>query len=199
MNEKRKVYAPFSLTSEAGVAQTPVEGYIDVIQTVFPSVTTGTINENGKWTGVKSDDLEFKGFTKDLVVANGAEIAVPTGPTAADNFIDMTGFKNMFIAFKPTRAGDIRIDAIMGPSNSETRFANLTPVAAGEALRGLTDPRVASFGQVLLDTAETLVADVWNIFIIGTNRLEGQKNLQFKITNNSGGNSDIEFAYMRLV
>ena len=199
MDKKRKVYAPFSLTSEAGVAQTPVEGYIDVIQTVFPSVTTGSINENGKWTGVKSDDAEFKGFTKDELIADGTEIAVPTGPNAADNFIDMTGFSNMFIAIKPTRAGEVRIDAIMGPSNSETRFANLTPVNAGAALRGLFDPRISTFGQILLETTETLTADVWNIFFIGTNRLQGQKNLQFKITNNSGGESTIEFAYMRLL
>ena len=56
---KRKAYAPFSLTSEAGVAQTPVEGYIDVEQKIYPTVATGTVNENGKWEGVKSDDTDF--------------------------------------------------------------------------------------------------------------------------------------------
>ena len=59
MDKKRKVYAPFSLTSEAGVAQTPVEGYIDVNQTIYPTVNTGTVNENGTWAGVKSNDTEF--------------------------------------------------------------------------------------------------------------------------------------------
>ena len=44
MAKERKAYAPFSLTSEAGVAQTPVEGYIDVKQQIYPTVTTGTIN-----------------------------------------------------------------------------------------------------------------------------------------------------------
>jgi len=48
------------------------------------------------------------------------------------------------------------------------------------------------------DAAEALTVNVWNIFYIkGT--LENQKNLQFKITNNAGSNSDIEFAYMRMV
>ena len=61
---KRKAYAPFSLTSEAGVAQTPVEGYIDVEQNIQPTVATGTINENGKWAGVKSSDEEFFAITK---------------------------------------------------------------------------------------------------------------------------------------
>jgi len=48
------------------------------------------------------------------------------------------------------------------------------------------------------DPAESLTADVWNIFIIhGT--LKNQKLLQFKLTNNSGGSSDIETAFMRIV
>ena len=52
MERKRKAYAPFSQTSEAGVAQTPVEGYIDVNQTIYPTVQTGVVNENGTWVGV---------------------------------------------------------------------------------------------------------------------------------------------------
>jgi len=32
-----------------------------------------------------------------------------------------------------------------------------------------------------------------------TKILAGQKNLQFKITNGSGGNRDYQFAYMRVV
>ena len=40
MYKKRKAYAPFSQTIEAGVAQTPVEGYIDVNQTIYPTVNT---------------------------------------------------------------------------------------------------------------------------------------------------------------
>ena len=48
------------------------------------------------------------------------------------------------------------------------------------------------------DGAEAFTADVWNILTI-QQRLKDQKNLQFKITNNSGGSSDIEFAFMRLI
>ena len=198
MDKKRKVYAPFSLTSEAGVAQTPVEGYIDVIQTVFPSVTTGSINENGRWTGVKSDDAEFKGFTKDESIGNGANIQVPTGPTDEDDLINMNGFKNMFIAIKVSNAGNYNITAVMG-TGALQNFANLTPVNGNATLRGAVDPRIAEFGNVLLDGSEALTADVWNIFFIGSDRLQNQRNFQFNITNNSGDNSDIEFAYMRLV
>ena len=53
-------------------------------------------------------------------------------------------------------------------------------------------------GQLLLDSADTLTADVWNIFAV-LDRLSGQKLLRFKITNNSGGSSDIETAFMRMV
>ena len=60
MTQKRKAYAPFSLTSEAGVGQTPVEGYIDVNQMIYPSVDTGVIDENGEWKGVQANDKEFK-------------------------------------------------------------------------------------------------------------------------------------------
>jgi len=50
----------------------------------------------------------------------------------------------------------------------------------------------------LVDSAEAMTADVWNIFYIG-NRVQNQKLLQFNIVNNSGGNSDIDFAYLRIV
>ena len=56
---KRKAYAPFSLTSEAGVSQTPVEGYIDVEQKVYPVISTGVVNEFGQWTGVVANDKAF--------------------------------------------------------------------------------------------------------------------------------------------
>ena len=52
--------------------------------------------------------------------------------------------------------------------------------------------------EKLRDCDNKLTANVWNILTIeGT--LTGQKLLQFKIVNNSGGESDIETAFMRLV
>ena len=45
MSKDRKVYAPFSLTSElGGVTQTPVEGYIDVEQRIKPTLTVGSVD-----------------------------------------------------------------------------------------------------------------------------------------------------------
>ena len=200
MDKKRKVYAPFSLTSEAGVAQTPVEGYIDVNQTIYPIVNTGVVNEHGQWTGVRASDQEFRIFAADENVADGANIFAPTGPTEDDNHIDMTGFKNMFIGFKVSNTGNYRIEAVMGPASIP--FANLTPVVAESVLRGNTNAwngsALQEIGNLILDTADTLTADAWTIFAI-QDRLADQKTFQFKVTNNSGGASDIQFAYMRLV
>ena len=195
MARKRKAYAPFSLTSEAGVAQTPLEGYIDVDQQIYPTVNTGTVNENGKWSGVKSDDNEFKISGTEVAVGAGAAILAPGGNTP---FIDMTGFEDLFIAVKPSNGGDYAFEAVMGTDTEP--FANLTPVDAANALFGSMESRLGdfTFDRLFKDSAQNLTADVWNIFIF-QERLKSQKNMQFKITNNSGGNSDIQFAYMRLV
>ena len=192
MDKKRKVYAPFSLTSEAGVAQTPVEGYIDVNQTIYPTVNTGTVNENGTWTGVKSSDSDFFGITKHLAIPNGTATLSPA--TSQRDFIDMTGFNGLFIAIKPTNGGSYPIAAVMGPDTN--RFANLEPVDAAANLRGSVFGR-DNLGDLLTATV-TLTADVWNIFSMD-GLFPNQKNLQFKVTNSSGGNSDIEVAFMRTV
>tara|TARA_Y100001963_G_scaffold122386_1_gene171618 strand:- start:242 stop:829 length:588 start_codon:yes stop_codon:yes gene_type:complete len=195
MDRKRKVYAPFSQTSEAGVAQTPVEGYIGVNQTIYPSVDTGVIDENGIWRGVKSSDNEFFGITKHVAVANGGATLSPD--TGDLNFIDMTGFKDIFIAVKPSNSGNYAIAAVMGPDTN--RFANLQPINAGENLRGSTTNNPNAISNLFSDSAESMNADMWQIFDIGQQELAGQKNLQFKVTNNSGGESTIEVAFLRRV
>jgi len=197
MDRKRKAYAPFSQTSEAGVAQTPVEGYIDVNQTIYPTVQTGVVNENGTWVGVKANDNEFIGLTKAVQVANGGATLFPD--TGTLNHIDMTGFTDIFVALKVSEAGNYAIQATMGPDTN--RFANLSPVAPGGILRGagFDGRNVTVFESLVSDTVESISsANTWNIFIIG-NMLQSQKNLQFTVTNNTGNPSDIEFAFMRLV
>jgi len=195
MPDKRKAYAPFSLITESGVSNAPVEGYIDVNQEIQPTVSTGTVNENGVWTGVKSDDTGFIGISKAVELPNTGETLFPD--TGNLNFIDMTGFKNLYIAIKPTRGGNVDITAVMGPDTN--RFANLEPVNAAAQLRGVGFSGQPEARNLFNDDSEALTADVWNIFYIGADTLAGQKNMQFKVTNNAGGNSDIEFGFMRLV
>jgi hypothetical protein len=199
MEKKRKAYAPFSLTSEAGVGQTPVEGYIDVNQMIYPSVDTGVIDEDGQWKGVKASDKEFKFFTKDEGVANSGVILSPSTNPNESWPLDMTGYRDLFLAIKPSNGGNYALQAIMGPD--AVRFANLSPVNAAALLKGITAGYETSSEYVyplFSDGAEAMTADVWNIFYIG-DRLRNQKLLRFKITNNSGGESDIECAFMRMV
>jgi len=188
----RKVYAPYSTTGEQ-VGQTPLTGYVDVAQAIYPAVNTGQVSVDGEWSGVVVSDKTFTIDAPHAGVPNGAAVLSPQ--TANRDFIDLTGYQDIFIAIKPTEAGNYRIQAVMGPDTGT--FANLTPVNAAADLRGnLID--TATINDLFFDSAEALVANVWNIYPI-QNVLKNQKLLQFKITNNSGGSSDIEFAFLRVV
>ena len=196
MPSKRTGFAPWSLTREAGVLSATVDGTVEVPQNVQPTLSTGFVDYKGNWQGAKSSDETFIGFTKHLVVANGGTVLVPA--TGDVDHIDMTGFNNIFIAIIPSNGGNFAIEAVMGPDTSS--FANLSPVNAASVLRVSLPSRVGddSFEKALSDGAEVLTTNVWNIFQIQT-RLAEQKLLQFKLTNNSGAESDVEFAFMRTV
>ena len=197
MAKERKAYAPFSLTSEAGVAQTPVEGYIDVRQEIYPIVSTGTINENGKWTGVKASDTDFIGITRAEAIPNTGEVLFPD--TANHPSIDMTGFNDLFLAFKVTEGGGsgYQITAVMGPDTQ--RFANLSPVNAGQTLKGnIAQSAPNDFENIFNEGAQTMTQDAWNVFSIFS-VLRNYQNLQFKVFNNTGATSTIEFGFMRIV
>jgi len=195
MPSKRTGYAPWSLTREAGVLSATVDGTIEVPQSVQPTIDTGFCDEKGNWVGVKSSDNEFFGITTHLAVANGATVLAPA--TATVDSLDMTGFNDIQIAIRPSNGGNFAITAVMGPDTSS--YANLTPVNAASTLRGnVASTNDEGMDNILSDSQESLVVDVWNIFYI-KDRLLNQKLLQFKITNNTGGNSDIEAAFMRLV
>jgi len=193
----RTGYAPWSLTREAGVQSATVDGTIEVPQYIQPVLDTGFVDEKGNWKGSKSSDEVFFIDAPHIGIANGGAILAPQ--TADRDFINMTGFNNIFIAIKPSNAGNYAISAVMGPDTNT--FANLTPVNPAATLKGAPAyyPQSATITDNLFnDTAESLTENVWNIFII-EQRLKDQKNMQFKIINNSGGSSDIEFAYQRLV
>ena len=189
MARKRKAYAPFSLASEAGVAQTPLEGYIDVEQQIYPSVNTGTINEKGRWTGVKSSDTEFIDISKATQVDDGVSEYFP-----ADQ-IDMSGFTSFQFAIRPSNTGNHLFTITQGPTTS--KVLNLTPVNALETLR-IVDPIGTTFEDVLSDT-EALTANVWTVLTITDPRLTGQTNFKVRVRNNTGSPEDIEFAYRRIV
>ena len=183
MVEKREAFAPWSLTREAGVQSATVNGTIDVPQVVQPILSTGFVDYKGNWQGAKSSDEQFFGITTHLGVANGGATLSPA--TGNVDYIDMTGFTDLMIA-------------MMGPDTNS--FANLAPVATGESLRGNSFPASTDdIAQLLNQSTEAFdIADAWKIVYIHS-RLKGQKNLQIKITNNTGGASDMEVAFMRLI
>ena len=131
MPYERTGYAPWSLTREAGVESATVDGTIQVPQYVYPNLDTGFIDEKGNWQGRKSDDRSFIGITKAEGIANGGEALFPD--TDSYPSIDMAGFTSLFYAIKPTRGGDVAVDAVMGPDT--TPFANLTPVNPAAVLK----------------------------------------------------------------
>ena len=190
----RKVYAPYSTTGEQ-VGQTPVEGYVDVKQEITPIILTGELGKDGEWSGVTVSDKTFTIDAEHLAVANLATVLVPQ---SQPDYINMTDFGDLFIAIKPSNGGAFALQAVMGPSTNN--FANLNPVNAASQLRGIlsTVDDQGACDALFNDAAEALTADVWNIYYIGS-RLKNQKLLQFKITNNSGGASDIQFASLRVV
>jgi|TARA_R110000823_G_scaffold302567_1_gene423820 hypothetical protein len=194
-NKIRKVYAPYSTTGEQ-VGQTPLEGYVDVSQAIYPAVNTGQIGEDGEWSGVVVSDKNFIAITKHEGIANGGDTLSPD--TNEFPSLDMTGFNDLIIAMKPSSAGNYKIIAVMGPDT--VPFANLTPVASGVNLRGNSFPAsVDDIAQLLNQSTEAYdVADAWTLLYIHS-RLKGQKNLQIQITNNTGNPSNMEVAFMRMV
>jgi len=192
MVRNRKGLAPWSLAREAGIESATVDGTIEVPQYVQPTLSTGFVDEKGDWKGAKSSDRDFIAFQTDLGIANGANFITPSQNPDGSWPLDMTGYNDLFIAIKPTNAGNYAIAAIMGTGS----FANLSPINAATNLKGTI--RRNDLDNLLFDSSDSLTADVWNIFII-VSQLRQQKLLQFSITNNSGGSSDIETAFMRLV
>jgi len=187
-----KTVTPFSTRAREGATDSPLGDYVDVDQAITSIASAGFYDENGKLTGNVSSD---RAFTVDPIVEaipNGVAFLVPQ--LGSHQYIDMTGFNSLFIAINPSRAGNYAIEAVMGTEGKS--FANLTPVDAASSI--LTNEDVsATLESAFKDTAQSLTADVWNIFHI--QRLANQKNMQFLITNNSGGDTNYTFASMRVV
>jgi len=188
-----KEYAPWSRETEDGLITSAVDSHVRIDQNVVPALNVGSIDKDtGIWSGVQSSDILFRGFTTHTI-PNGASELFPVDETFSK--IDMTGFSDIFIAIKNSSGSTFAIQAVMGLGTNT--FGGLTPLNAASSLKG-TDGNIGSLSQLFNDTSEALQDNTWNILSI-QGVLAGQKNLQFKITNGSGGESIIEFAYLRVV
>tara|TARA_Y100000401_G_scaffold102073_1_gene92094 strand:- start:514 stop:1104 length:591 start_codon:yes stop_codon:yes gene_type:complete len=191
---KRTGYAPWSLTREAGVQSATVNGTIEVPQTCQPTINTGVIDEKGNWQGVKADDEVFIGLTKAEAIANGATVLFPE----TNNFpsIDMSGFRTLQFALKVTQSGNYSVKAVVGPDT--VPFANLSPIAPNVLIR-IADNITGTDENLFNDTVAVDYANAWFIVTILADRAKGQKNMQFRVTNDTGSTSNIEFGFRRLV
>ena len=195
MVRNRRGLAPWSLAREAGVESATVDGTIEVPQNVQPTLNTGFVDEKGDWKGTKSSDKDFIALQTDPAIANGGNITTPSVNPDGTWPLDMTGYQDVVIAIKPSNGGNCAITAVMGPDSN--RYANLDPVDAAATLKTSVSPNT-TLAYSFHDAAESLTADVWNIFAI-QGVLSNQKLLMFSITNNSGDISTIETAFMRIV
>ena len=193
---RRKSNSPWGSAYKEGLPSTAVNDRIEVDEILYPSVNTGTIDvATGQWEGITLSDKNFTIDATHESVANGATVL---SPQATPDYVDMTGFNSLFIAIKPSNAGNVAITAVMGPATNS--FANLAPVDAAAGLRGTkasTGSANKTMDDLLVDGDENLTANVWSIFYLAAN-LQNQKLLQFKLVNNSGGSSNIDFAYLRV-
>ena len=191
-----KTVTPFSTRAKEGATDSPLGDFVEVPQTITSTANAGFYDTTGKLRGIQSSDKLFVIDPIHEAVANGATVLSPQ--KADHEYIDMTGFSVLLLALKVSNAGNFALEAVMGPDTYP--FANLTPVNAASAIRIMNgSPSTQDgFNNAVQDGAEALAADVWNIFRIA-DRLSSQKLLQFKITNNSGGPSNITFASLRVV
>jgi hypothetical protein len=188
----RKGIAPWSLNRKGGIQSATVDGDIEVPQYVQPTIDTGFVSESGDWKGLKVSDETFKFYSKDEAIPNAGEVQAP----ADIGSLSMVGFNDLQIAIRVTNGGNFAISAVMASDGSQPYY-NLRPPNAAARLRGVPVGQ-PDMEDLFVDAADSLTADVWNIFII-QGRLSNQARLGFKIVNNSGGESDIETSFLRLV
>ena len=187
---KRTGYAPWSLTREAGVQSATVNGTIDVPQFCQPTIDTGVIDEKGNWKGVKASDEVFINFQTDLAIADNSEII-------SNKVIDMYGYSRLNIAIQVSRSGNYFFELLFGGDVND-RYLNLQPIVTQRSPKATirTDSSTNAFITLLSDQEDLDVTDVWKVFQV--NDLQDFK-LKLKITNQSGGNSNIQTAIQRLI
>jgi len=195
-----KTITPFSTRAKEGATDSPLGDFVNVEQAIVSTADVGFYDENtGKLTGVRASDKSFIPGTIAPGIANGATVLTPSVNADGTWPLDMTGYSDLILAIKPSNGGNYEITAVMGPDSNS--FGGLSPVNPAAKLKGAwPDYQTISaiMYDLLSDGAEALTVDVWNIFNI-MELLKNQKLLQLKVVNNSGGSSDIETAFLRVV
>jgi len=194
-----RTITPFSTRAKEGATDSPLGDFVNVDQAIVSTADVGFYDSNtGKLTGVIASEKVFGNIQLDEAIANGGTFITPSVNADGTWPLDMTGYSDIIIAINPTNAGNYAIKGVMGPDGVGTGFGGLSPVNAAATLKMNIPTDSQEFKACFEDSAESLTADVWNIFYI-QNNLRNQKLLMFSIVNNSGGPSSIQTAFMRLV
>lgn len=193
-----KTITPFSTRAKEGATDAPLGDFVNVEQNITSVADVGHYDINtGRLTGVPTSDRVFIAYELNAEVANGGYILAPSANADGSWPLSMVGYNDIALAIKPSNGGNFKIEGVMGPDSNS--FMGLSPVNAAALLRGNKGGSPADVDNLLLDSAESLTVDVWNIFMIKEAQLANQDLLQFKLTNNSGDISNIETAFVRFV
>ena len=186
----RTGYAPWSLTREAGVQSATVDGTIEVPQYIQPTLDTGFVDEKGNWKGTKSSDEQFIDFQTDLAIADNAIIL-------SNKTISTYGYSLLNIAIQVSRAGNYTFELLLGGDDNDS-YLNLNPINTSASPRATirTDSATNAFDSLLADQENLADTDVWYVYQV--NDITGFQ-MKLKITNQSGGNSNMQTAIQRLV
>lgn len=195
----RKSIAPWSERVSEGLIDQPIDSSIEASQTLTAIVDTGFIDQTGTWKGVVSSDSKFSSIQSDLGIADGVSIITPSKNADGTWPLDMTGYCDVALALNVSRTGNYAIKAIFAPA--DVPFKGLSPVDTASTIDiiDVGSSNNTSFYAALQDAATAMdTVNVWKVLMI-KDRLTNQATLQFHITNNTGGSSDIQTAYMRIV
>jgi len=193
-----KTITPFSTRAKEGATDAPLGDFVNVDQNITSVADVGHYDINtGRLTGVPTSDRVFIAYEKQDEIANTAAIIAPSANADGSWPLSMVGYNSIAIAIKPSNGGNVKIEAIMGDASNT--FMGLTPIDAAAVLKGNRGGAGNELDNLLLQSAISLTADVWNIYMLGHGILANQDLLQFKVTNNSGGISNIETAFVRFV
>jgi len=193
MVQKREAYAPWSLTRKAGVQSATVNGDIEVPQFIQPVLDTGFVDEKGDWKGSKSSDEQFLGFQTDEAVANNATVLVFS---LDNNSINMDGYDLLQLALQSSATGNLAVEACSGPNTLP--FKNLQPVIPNDPLK-VVDAIGTGVESAVNATVAITTADAWMVISIAQQRLTGFGPMAFKVTNQTGSEADLQFAYRRII
>lgn len=189
-----KANSPWGTAYKEGLPTTAVNDQVFIPQEVVPALNTGVIDvKTGQWEGVLVSDKQFRIDDTHEAIPNSG---VTLSPQSQPDYIDMTGYSDLLFAIKPSNGGNYACTAVMGPDHNY--YANLDIIVANSTLVGSVDPPSDDFNTIFSDSAQSLQSDKWNVFII-QKRLANQKLLQMRVTNNSGADSNIQLAFLRIV